>query len=131
MKFMLLIYGDEQARQKATPADIQKEGAAYEEFTKSIVASAFETGCGLGRRRSRRGRFPTIISPTIPSTTSAASGASSTQRQGPRAADTAKLQLQAYYKVEAKSPEEAVEMASRIPGAQRGTIEVRPVWEFN
>src|SRR5207248_3180637 len=39
MKFMLLIYGDEQARQKATPADIQKEGAAYEEFTKSIVAS--------------------------------------------------------------------------------------------
>jgi len=116
MKFMLLIYGDEQARQKATPADIQKEGAAYEEVTKSNVASGnfldgdpFEQTGNAQAVEVRAGKTQT--------------------KKGP--ADTAKLQLQAYYKVEAKSPEEAVEMASRIPGAQRGTIEVRPVWEFN
>src|SRR6266511_1979435 len=37
MKYMLLIYRDEQAAAKASPADMQKEGAAYEAFTKSIT----------------------------------------------------------------------------------------------
>ena len=39
MKYVLLIYRDEKAAAKASPADMQKEGAAYEAFTKSIVDS--------------------------------------------------------------------------------------------
>jgi hypothetical protein len=46
-------------------------------------------------------------------------------------ADVTKEQLTAYYKVQADSPEQAIEMASRIPGANWGTIEVRPVWQFD
>ncbi len=39
MKYMLLIYGDEQARAQATPEQLQAQADAYDAFTKSIVAS--------------------------------------------------------------------------------------------
>ena len=116
MKYMLLIYGDESAAANATPEQLQAQGEAYEKFTQSIVASGnFLDG--------------DPFEPTGNAQAVEVRGGKTQAKKGP--ADTAKLQLQAYYKVEAKSPEEAVEMASRIPGAQRGTIEVRPVWEFN
>ena len=116
MKYMLLIYGDEKARANTPQADMQKEGAAYEEFTKSIVGSGnFLDG--------------DPFEPTANAQTVEVRGGKAQTKKGP--ADTAKLQLGAYYKVEAKSPEEAVEMAARIPGAKYGSIEVRPVWDFS
>ena len=39
MKFMLLIYGDEQAAAQASAEQTQQVGDAYEEFTQSIVKS--------------------------------------------------------------------------------------------
>jgi hypothetical protein len=39
-------------------------------------------------------------------------------------------QLGGYYLIEAKSLDEALEIAGRIPGARKGTIEVRPVIEL-
>jgi hypothetical protein len=39
-------------------------------------------------------------------------------------------QLGGYFMVEAKDQQEAAAIASRIPGARRGTIEVRPVMEI-
>ena len=36
MRYVLLIYQDEKAAAKVSPADMQKEGAAYEAFTRSI-----------------------------------------------------------------------------------------------
>jgi hypothetical protein len=39
MKYVLLIYRDEVAGAKASPGDLQKEGAAYDAFTKSIKES--------------------------------------------------------------------------------------------
>ncbi|MGH2545672.1 MAG: YciI family protein [Actinomycetota bacterium] len=41
--------------------------------------------------------------------------------------DPSREQLLAYYKVEAESPDQAVELAAKIPGAHYGSIEVRPV----
>ena len=32
--------------------------------------------------------------------------------------------------VEAKDLDEAIDFAARIPGAQMGSIEVRPIWEL-
>jgi hypothetical protein len=114
MKYVLLIYRDEKASAKASPADLQKEGAAYDAFTKSIKDSGnFLDG--------------DPFEPTGNAQTVEVRGGTTQTRNGP--ADTAKLQLGAYYKVEAKSPEEAAEMASRIPGATYGSIEVRPVWD--
>ena len=39
-------------------------------------------------------------------------------------------QLGGYYLIEAKDLDEAVAVAARIPGARRGTVEVRPVIEL-
>jgi hypothetical protein len=116
MKYMLLIYRDEKAAAKVSPADLQKEGAAYEAFTNSIKESGnFLDG--------------DPFEATSNAHTVEVRGGKTQSRQGP--ADTSKLQLGAYYKVEAKSPEEAIEMAARIPGATYGSIEVRPVWDFS
>jgi hypothetical protein len=40
-------------------------------------------------------------------------------------------QLGGFYLVEAKNIDEAIAMASRIPGARNGTVEVRPVMDFS
>ncbi len=41
-----------------------------------------------------------------------------------------KEQLGGYYVVECKDLDEAIEVASKIPGARTGSIEVRPIWEM-
>ena len=109
MKYMLLIYGDEQAAVQATPEQRQQQADAYEVFTRSIVASGnFLDGDPF---------MPTSMSRTVrvrDGATKAADG-------------TADGTLLAYYKVEASSPAEAEAMAARIPGALYGAIEVRPV----
>jgi hypothetical protein len=40
-------------------------------------------------------------------------------------------QLIAYYKVEAEGPEQAVELAKRVPGAKYGAVEVRQVVQYD
>jgi hypothetical protein len=39
-------------------------------------------------------------------------------------------QLGGYYLIEAKDLDEAIAVAARIPGARRGTVEIRPVLEI-
>jgi hypothetical protein len=41
-----------------------------------------------------------------------------------------KEQIAGFYIVECEDLDEAIEIASRNPGARAGTIEVRPVWEI-
>jgi hypothetical protein len=41
-----------------------------------------------------------------------------------------KEQIAGFYIVECEDLDEAIEIASRNPGARYGTIEVRPVWEI-
>ncbi|HCP61761.1 MAG TPA: hypothetical protein DIU14_04715 [Actinobacteria bacterium] len=116
MKFMLLIYGDESAAAHATPEQMQAEGAAYEVFTQSIVAS---------------GQFldgdPFL--PTSTATTVQVRDGRTETNEGP--AVKSDPQLTAYYKVEAESPEAAAEMATRVPGVHYGSIEIRPVMTFD
>jgi hypothetical protein len=40
-----------------------------------------------------------------------------------------KEQLAGYFLVECKNLDEAIDVASSIPGAKDGSIEVRPIWE--
>jgi hypothetical protein len=116
MKYALLIYGDEQAMAHATPEQMQAEGDAYEVFTKSIVASGnFLDGDPF---------LPTASAKTV----QVRDGATHTT-DGP--AVTSEPQLIAYYKVEADGPDQAIEMASRIPGARYGSVEVRQVMQFD
>src|SRR2546423_15434863 len=41
-----------------------------------------------------------------------------------------KEQLGGYFVVNCKDLDEAIEIASKIPGARSGSIEVRPLWEM-
>jgi len=41
-----------------------------------------------------------------------------------------KEQMAGFYLVDCKDLDEAIEVASKIPGAQLGSIEVRPIWEM-
>jgi hypothetical protein len=41
-----------------------------------------------------------------------------------------KEQIVGFYLIDAEDLDEAVEIASKIPGAKKGTIEVRPLWEM-
>ncbi len=40
-----------------------------------------------------------------------------------------KEQIGGYCLIDRKDLDEAIEVASQIPGARTGTIEVRPIWE--
>src|SRR6266545_4478020 len=109
MKYMLLIYGDEQARAQATPEQLQAQADAYDAFTKSIVASGnFLDG----------DRVPADI---VGQTVAVRDGRTTT---APGPFEATKQKLFAYYKMEDDDEEQALEMAARIPGARTGTIEV-------
>jgi hypothetical protein len=41
-----------------------------------------------------------------------------------------KEQVGGYYLVDCKDLDEAIEVASKLPGARDGSIEVRPIWEM-
>ena len=42
-----------------------------------------------------------------------------------------KEQLGGFYLVQCNNLDEAIEWATKIPGAQHGSIEIRPIMEFN
>jgi hypothetical protein len=42
-----------------------------------------------------------------------------------------KEQLGGFYMIEAKDLDDAISVASRIPGTRVGSIEVRPIWEVS
>jgi hypothetical protein len=114
MRFMLLIFGDEQAAMQATPAQREEEGKAYQAFTQSI-------------RDSGNYLDGDPFQPRPAATTVRVRDGKTTTAEGP--VDPSQEQLLAYYKVEADSPDQAAEMAARIPGAHYGSIEVRPVFQ--
>jgi hypothetical protein len=114
MKYLCLIYSDETQWSKAPQAEIQKMMSEYRGFTESIKASGhFVTGFRLHPTpdattlRSRNGKLDTTDGPF---------------------AET-KEQLGGFYLIEARDLNDAIQVASRIPGVRVGSIEVRPVDE--
>jgi hypothetical protein len=112
MKYMLLVYGNEQAL-----TDTERE-QCYGESTR------------LAHDLQARGQF-LATSPLQP----VATATSVRVREGKRMvtdgpfAET-REQLGGFFLVEAKHLDEAIEIAGRIPGARKGTVEIRPVMEI-
>ncbi len=112
MRYMLLIYGDEQAWTDA------ERKACYAESTQ------------LAHTLKSEGRF--LATTPLQSVTTATSVR---VREGKRLvtdgpfAET-REQLGGFYMVEARNLDEAIEIAGRIPGARKGTVEIRPVVEI-
>jgi hypothetical protein len=112
MKYMLLIYMNEQAMSDA-------------ERQQCYVESA-----GLARDLHASGQY-VMASPLHP----VATATSVRVREGrPVVTDgpfaETREQLGGFYLVEAKDLDEAIRIASRIPPARKGTVEIRPVMEI-
>jgi hypothetical protein len=113
MRYVLLIYGDEAAGSQSTPQEEEAVMAAYmafgENFKSQIVGGeALLSTTSATTVRQREGKTMTTDGPF---------------------AET-KEQLGGYYVVNCKDLDEAIQIASNIPGATRGSIEVRPIMEF-
>ena len=114
MKYILLIYHNEQAWDDLTEQEKQKIYSDYRQFTEEIIAS----GNHLGGSE---------LHPTAMATSVRIRNGQQMATDGPFA--ETKEQLGGYYLIEAANLDQAIAIAVRIPSAQTGTIEVRPLAE--
>ena len=109
MKYLLLVYGDEKR------------------WTDEYRSACYDESLRLAHDLQASGKYVSA-SPLQPTATAA----SVRIREGKRTvtdgpfAET-REQLGGYYLIDAASREEAIEIASKIPVARMGTIEVRPL----
>ena len=113
MRYALLVCDDENA--VLSPERRQERFAAFTAFQDEMEAR----GVLVGRERLR---------PTTSATTVQVRDGDLVIADGPFA--ETKEQIAGFYVVDCRDLDEAIEVASRIPAAQYGTIEVRPVWEM-
>jgi hypothetical protein len=114
MKYMLLIYHEEQAWGGLSEQERQEMYAEYGQFTQEIMASGhYVAGSELH--------------PVSTATSVRVRDGQQLATDGPFA--ETKEQLGGYYLIEANDLDEAIGIAARIPSARAGTIEVRPVSE--
>lgn len=115
MKYALLIYGDESAQADATPeqqAQVMKE---YMEFSAEIA----ESGQHLGGE---------ALDATSTATTVRVRDGETLTTDGPFA-ETHEA-LGGFYMIEAADLDEAIAIAAKLPGSWYGSVEVRPVWDW-
>jgi hypothetical protein len=116
MKYALTIYGDEAQRENATPEQMQEVSQAYGAVTQEMQDN--------GVLVAGEGLYPTPTATTL------------RVREGDRQvtdgpfAET-KEQLGGFYVLDVKDLDEAIEWAAKIPGAQLGSVEIRPVMVFD
>ena len=115
MRYLLLIYQDEAAHAQWSQEQLAAEYQAYNEFTESAAKSgAMQSGEAL--------------MPTNTATTVRVRNSKTLTTDGPFA--ETKEQLGGYYLLNCKDLDEAITLAARIPAAADGSIEIRPVMEF-
>ena len=112
MKYMLLIYADEQAW-----TDAERE-RCYAESTQ------------LAHTLESNGQFLSTspLQPVSAATSVRVRDGKPLVTDGPFA--ETREQLGGFFMVEAKNLDEAIGIAARIPGARKGTVEIRPVVEI-
>ncbi len=112
MKYMLLIYGDEGAW-----TDTERE-QCYGESTR------------LAHDLKAKGQFLATapLHPTSSATSVQVRNGKRLVTDGPFA--ETREQLGGYFLIDAKDLDEAIEIATRIPGGRIGTVEIRPVIEI-
>jgi hypothetical protein len=112
MQYMLLIYGSENGAPEGDQGEILRR---YGEFTQEVR----DNGKLVTADRLR---------PTADATTVRIRGGETLVTDGPFA--ETKEQLGGYYVLDCENIDEALEYAAKIPAAEHGSIEVRPVWQM-
>ncbi len=112
MKYMLLIYADEQA------------------WTESERQMCYGESTDLAHQLRSKGQYVAAspLQPVATATTVRVREGKRTIKDGPFA--ETREQLGGYYLVDVKNLDEAIAVAGRIPAARKGTVEVRPVVEL-
>ena len=113
MKYLCLICA-EKVMEQMTETDAARHYEEYREFTAEIRASGHLVAVNR------------LLPPAAATTVRVRQGRVSTT-DGPYA--ETKEQLGGYYVIEARDLNEAIQVASRIPGAWIGCVEVRPIAE--
>ncbi len=115
MKYVCLIYQDEVMLQNMPKEEMGKLSAEYKAFADAIQKSGqYVASHGLAATRTattvrvRDGKTLTTDGPYVET----------------------KEQLGSIYVIEAKDLNDAIQVASRIPSARFGSIEVRPLWGY-
>ncbi len=113
MKYMLLIYGEENA------------------WTKRERENCYEESLQLVQQLRASGQY--ISSSPLHSVTTATSvkmrDGKKLVTDGPFA--ETREQLGGYYLIDTKDLDEAIAIAERIPAARKGTVEIRPIVELS
>jgi hypothetical protein len=116
MKYLCLIYDDEQVMAGMSPSEGEAFMNEYFSFTNDIR--------GSGHYLAGEALQPVASATTV----RVRSGKLSTT-DGPFA--ETKEQLGGFYMIDARDLNEAIQIASRIPSARTGSVEVRPVHDFS
>jgi len=113
MKYLILIYQNEQHLMALPHAELQEVQAEYAALTSELERA----GQLVGKHR---------LQPTTMARTVRVREGKALTTDGPFA--ETKEQLGGYFLVEAPDVQAATEIAARIPSARGGSVEVRPVW---
>jgi hypothetical protein len=116
MQYMLLIYSDENGRGAGTEEEQQAQMAKWFSYTEEMrSAGVMKSGDAL--------------EPTATATSVRDNGGEALVTDGPFA--ETKEQLGGYYVLDVADLDEAIKWAHKCPGAQSGTIELRPIMVFD
>ena len=116
MKYLCLIYDDEKKLSGMSKAESDAFMGEYFQFTEGI-------------RKSGHYVAGEALEPVGSATTVRVRNGKMSTTDGPYA--ETKEQLGGYFLIEAKDLNDALQVASRIPSAKTGSIEVRPIMVFN
>jgi len=116
MRYMCVIYDDEKVLAGMSKEESEAFMGEYFAFTEDIKASGHYLGGDA-------------LHPVQTATTVRVRGGKMSSTDGPFA--ETKEQLGGFYLIEARDLNDAIQVASRIPSARTGSVEVRPVMEFN
>ncbi|HET7743771.1 MAG TPA: YciI family protein [Gaiellaceae bacterium] len=113
MKFIALIYGDETSWETRSPEERSKLIARYRSVTEEMRAAGVYADANQ-------------LTPTRDATSVRVRDAETLVVDGPYA--EVKEALGGYYLLECDSLDDALDWAARIPAAEDGAVEVRPVY---
>ena len=116
MRYLCLIYDEEKKLAAMSKGEQDAFMGEYFAFTEDIKKSGHYVGGNA-------------LQPVGTATSVRVRGGKMSTTDGPFA--ETKEQLGGYYLIEAKDLNDALQVAAKIPSAKLGTVEVRPIQEFN
>jgi hypothetical protein len=116
MRYLCLIYDDEKKMAGMSKSEGDAFMGEYFAFTDGVKKSGHYVG-------------GEALQPVHTATTVRVRSGKVSTTDGPFA--ETKEQLGGYYLINAKDLNDAIQVASRIPSARTGTVEVRPIQEFD